>query len=303
MTIDVHQHLWGPRFVESLRRRHDPPYLRGWRLHTSTEPTHDVDPSSHDPQRRAEIEQGCGTMLAATSLSSPLGIERLSDSAELLDGYHADIAELPAPFVAWAAVSLIEPDLAQLKQRLQSGCVGLQLPADALATPDAWGTAAPILDVVADADKPVLIHPGPAPTPLNVPAWWAPVVSYVDQLTAAWWAWHAVGRQVAPHLRVCFVAGAGLAPIHHERLVARGGRFGAVDPDVFVDTSSYGPRALDALIRVLGIDVLVLGSDRPYAEPTIPDLGAAALHAITATNPSRLLNLSTPTPRTPRKGP
>ncbi len=36
-----------------------------------------------------------------------------------------------------------------------------------------------------------------------------------------------------------------------------------VDPDVFVDTSSYGAQGLDALTRALGIDSIVLGSDRP----------------------------------------
>ncbi len=301
MTIDVHQHLWGQRFVDALRRRHDPPYLRGWELHTATEPPHEVDPDAHDAQRRASLEQSSGTVLAATSLSSPLGVEQLTDGADLLAAYHADIADLPAPFRAWAAVSLVDPDLAELKQRLQAGCVGLQLPATALGTPDGWAARAAVLDVVADADRPLLVHPGPTLTPPNVPAWWAPVVGYVDQLAAAWWAWHFVGRRVAPHLRVCFVAGAGLAPVHHERFEARGGRFGVIDPDVFVDTSSYGPRALDALIRVLGIDALVLGSDRPYAEPTTPDLGAAALHALTTTNPTRLLKLDAPAPDSPRR--
>lgn len=301
MTIDVHQHLWGQRFVDALRRRHDPPYLRGWELHTATEPPHEVDPAAHDAQRRAAIEQSGGTVLAATSLSSPLGVEQLADGADVLAAYHADIADLPTPFRAWAAVSLVDPDSAELKQRLQTGCVGLQLPATVLGTPDGWAACAAVLDVVADADKPLLVHPGPTTTPPNVPAWWAPVVSYVDQLSAAWWAWHVVGRQVAPHLRVCFVAGAGLAPVHHERFEARGGSFGVIDPDVFVDTSSYGPRALDALIRVLGIDALVLGSDRPYAEPTTPDLGAAALHALTTTNPTRLLSLDAPAPDSPRR--
>jgi hypothetical protein len=58
---------------------------------------------------------------------------------------------------------------------------------------------------------------------------------------------------------------------------------------VFVDTSSYGPRGLDAVIRVLGIDNVVFGTDRPYAEPTDPGLGAAATVAIRRTNPHRLL--------------
>ena len=61
------------------------------------------------------------------------------------------------------------------------------------------------------------------------------------------------------------------------------------DPDTFVDTSSYGRVGLDSLVRVLGIDALVLGSDRPYAEPTDPGLGAAATHAVRVANPRRLL--------------
>ena len=54
-----------------------------------------------------------------------------------------------------------------------------------------------------------------------------------------------------------------------------------LDRGVFVDTSSYGPQAVDALVRVLGIDAIVLGSDRPYADPAALGLGAAADRAIT----------------------
>jgi hypothetical protein len=46
---------------------------------------------------------------------------------------------------------------------------------------------------------------------------------------------------------------------------------------------------LDSLVRVLGVDALVLGSDRPYTEPTDPGLGAAASHAVRVVNPHRLL--------------
>ena len=53
--------------------------------------------------------------------------------------------------------------------------------------------------------------------------------------------------------------------------------------------SSYGTRAIDATIRVLGIDALVNGSDRPYADPVEFDLGVAAAHALRSANPLRLL--------------
>ena len=51
----------------------------------------------------------------------------------------------------------------------------------------------------------------------------------------------------------------------------------------------YGSRALDALVRVLTIDALVLGSDRPYGEPVRSLFGDAATHAVRVTNPARLL--------------
>jgi hypothetical protein len=48
---------------------------------------------------------------------------------------------------------------------------------------------------------------------------------------------------------------------------------------------------VDCVLRVLGVDMLVFGSDRPYAEPH-PDfgLGEAAHHAIRTANAARLLH-------------
>jgi hypothetical protein len=89
---------------------------------------------------------------------------------------------------------------------------------------------------------------------------------------------------------VCFTALAGLGPLHAERQRARGGAAGTVDTLTFVETSSYGTLAVDAVVRVLGIDVVCLGSDRPYAVPVLPRLGSqAALNAIGSANPGRLL--------------
>jgi hypothetical protein len=70
-----------------------------------------------------------------------------------------------------------------------------------------------------------------------------------------------------------------------------------IDPHTFVETSSYGNRAVDSVLRVLGVDMLVFGSDRPYAQPH-PDLGLgdAARHAIRVTNPARLLQGGPPPP-------
>jgi hypothetical protein len=98
------------------------------------------------------------------------------------------------------------------------------------------------------------------------------------------------GRARFPHLPVCFVALAGLGPLHGERVRARGGaHIGTVDPLTFVETSSYGTQAVDAVVRVLGIDVVCHGTDRPYASPVPLGFGDAAEHVIRTANPARLL--------------
>jgi len=291
-VVDVHQHLWPEPLLEALRARTQTPRLRGWTLQTAGERPYEVDPADHDPVKRAAADRDAGIDVAVVSLSSPLGIEWLSpdDAAPLLDAWHEGAVALGHRHRVWAAASMRDPDPAGLRVALDLGCVGLQVPADAMATPGRLEHLAPLLAGCEERGVPVLVHPGPARTGPEVPAWWAAVVEYTGQMAAAWWSWHVAGRRLLPTLRVCFAAGAGLAPVHRERLVARGGRFGAVDRDAFVDTSSYGTQGLDALVRVLGIDALVLGSDRPYAEPTDPGLGDAATQAIRRTNPHRLLS-------------
>jgi predicted TIM-barrel fold metal-dependent hydrolase len=289
-VIDVHQHLWPAEFVDRLRARTEPPYLDGWTLHTAGEPAYEVDPAAHEVGKRVALEQDAQTTVVGVSLSSPLGIEQLGDTA-LLDAWHNGALSLPAPFKAWAAVDLLEPDVEGLESLLGKGFIGLQLPAHVLGTPAAWAELSDLLAVAERSNKPILVHPGTAIPPAGeVPGWWAPVVDYTLQLQAAWWAWHAFGGRTAfPRLRLCFAAAAGLAPVHHERLAARGGRLGTIDPNLFVDTSSYGPQGIDAVARVLGIDQVVHGTDRPYAGTVELRQGAAATAVIRYNNPHRLL--------------
>ncbi|MCK2212646.1 amidohydrolase [Actinomadura sp. ATCC 31491] len=277
--VDVHQHLWTSAFVEALRARTAPPRLDGWTLLLDGEPPYEVNPADH------ERRDTTGLDLALVSLSSPLGIEFLppEECRPLLDAYHEGALALGEPFGVWAATCHSEPDPDLLAADLDRGCAGLQIPA----------TAAPddrLLEVLTGRDLPLFVHPGPARVPAGAPAWWPAVVPYVQQLHEAWHHFQAVVRPRHPRLRVCFAALAGLAPLHSERLMARGGAGrGLVDPNTFVETSSYGPRAIDAVVRELGIDVVVNGSDAPYATAPDPGLGAAAAHAIRVTNPRRLL--------------
>jgi hypothetical protein len=294
---DVHQHLWVPELVDALRARTRSPYITGTTLHLAGEPDFEITAAAQDASARAELDADLDRIVL--SMSSPLGMESLpaDEARPLLDAWHAGVLALPDPFTGWASLSLAEPDLDGLGVLIDKGFVGLQLPANVFATPAAIAAHGEILRWCELAGAPVFVHPGPvtpnaalsASVQAKLPDWWPAVVDYSAQLHAAWWAWHAVGRSLFGELRICFAAGGGLGAVHQERFLARGGCTGPLDRGTFVDTSSYGPRGLDALIRVLGIDVIVRGSDRPYAEPTDAGSGAAARHAISVVNPARLL--------------
>ena len=307
MEIDVHQHLWPEPLLSELGRRSAPPRLRrrreGWVVEVPGERDAAVDLADHDPDRRAELVRADGLDRAYVALSTPLGIEALPPGAArpLLDAWHDGAAALPAEFGAWAAPSVSEPDPGHLAGLLDRSFVGACLPAEALSSADGFDRCGSLLELLEARGAPLLVHPGPAPDTLSVPAidaaaarvpsWWPAVTRYVAAMNAAWHAFAQFGRPSHPRLRVCFAMLAGLAPLHGERLRARGGDRGAVDPLVFVESSSYGTRAVDAIVRVLGVDAVVLGSDRPYASPDDLGLGSAAADAMQSRNPAHLLDV------------
>ena len=111
-------------------------------------------------------------------------------------------------------------------------------------------------------------------------------------MSAAWHALAAFGRARHPGLRVVFAMLAGLGPLHAERLAARGGPAEAIhDPLVWFDSSSYGARTLDSMLRMVGVDRLVHGSDRPVIAAPARALGDAVEYALTTVNPQRALGV------------
>jgi hypothetical protein len=290
MQVDVHQHLWPPAFLAALRARRAPPRLDGWDLRLPGGRAYRVDPTDHDIEARATQAEADGDTLVCVAPSAALGLDRLppAEAEELAGAWLEGALAMPAPFRAYA----MPTSPIALDEALASGAIGLEVSADVLAEPGGLGRLAPLLGVLESAERPLFVHPGPAGAQDGPgrPEWWAPVVPYVAQLNAAWWAWSEDGRRRFPRLRVCFAALAGLGPLHGERQRSRGGTAGTVDPLVFVETSTYGTQAVDAVVRVLGIDVICRGSDRPYGTHVPPALGSdAALHAIRSSNPGRLL--------------
>jgi hypothetical protein len=300
LRFDIHQHLVTDGVIGALASRTEAPCARrdgsGWVLRIAGERDFALDPEANDPDARAALVEGDGVDRALICLSSVYGIESLprAEAEPLLDAYASDVRDLPGVFGAWAAVGTAEPDPDELDARLAAGHCGLCVSAGELAGAAAIERLAPLLERLEQRDAPLLVHPGPAaadsaPDPRN-PAWWPALTRYVTDMSHAWHAFIAFGRPQHPRLRVAFAMLAGLGPLHLERLTARGGSAAiALDQNVFFDTSSYGPQAIDATVRAQGIDQIVYGSDRPVVEPRTWTHGEAARYATLVTNPARLL--------------
>lgn len=168
---------------------------------------------------------------------------------------------------------------------LASGCAGITIPAGALTGPDALAEIEPLLARAEALETVVFVHPGPARSrpprnaSLTEPLWWAALTDYVAQMQAAWLTFATLGRRHHPNLRILFAILAGGAPLHAERLAARGGPpLDLRDPLTFYETSSYGAAAIQTLALRVGAEQLVYGSDRPVIEPPRTDWDAA-LHS------------------------
>lgn len=276
MLIDVHQHLWSEPFVRALMRRRELPFVRREHglsvLFLVGEQPYVIGPPGERPTSRAELVRRDGIDRALVALSSPLGIELLprAQADELIDAYHEGALALGERFGTWGALALEELDPDDVDAVLKRGCVGLSLPAGALASAGGLERVAPALERLQRRGAPLFVHPGrgvrhsgPEPS-LGDPLWWPAMTRYVAEMQAAWLTLAVGARRRLPQLRIVFSMLAGLAPLQAERLRARGGPPpGERDPLIFYEVSSYGPRAVRALAAIVGHEQLLYGSDRP----------------------------------------
>jgi hypothetical protein len=292
MRTDIHQHLWSEPLVEALASRREFPFVRTEHglevLYLADERPYVIELAGEEPASRAALVGRDGLDRALLCLSSPLGIEWLprAQAQPLIEAYHAGALALGEPFGVWGAVALERPDPEDVDRILQQGCVGLSLPAGALASTSAIAHVGALLTRLQERGAPLLVHPGPAHGPhggevavaasLTEPLWWPAMTRYVACMQAAWLAFLVAGRSSHPELRVVFTMLAGLAPMQLERLSSRGGPSrDLADPLTFYDTSSYGPAAIAGVSDVVGVGQLLYGSDRPVVDPGDLDMPGA----------------------------
>lgn len=271
-TIDVHQHLWPEQLIEALRRRADAPRLRGNVLELP-EGSFETDLGDHDLDRRLALLDRHELDVAVISLQPTVACEQQPDLAE---AYHEGILEL---------VRAANGRLRALAcgERLD-GFVGACVSARRLVS-GLDGLEAKLVQ----AGQVLFVHPGyPAEPPAGAPSWWASVVDYTGQMQAAYAAWLARGQSELP---VVFAILGGGGPFQLERLGKRGGELADSYPNVYLDTSSYGKRALRLAAEACGPAQLLHGSDVPVMDPA-PTMQALAdldlLAAAGSENPTRL---------------
>src|SRR5689334_12870523 len=142
MKIDVHQHMWTDPLIEALAQRQELPFVRQDNgltvLFLAGERPYVIDTAGESAERRAAVLERDGLDRALVCLSSPLGIEALAreQSRPLLEAYHEGALALGEPFGIWGAIALEGADPADVDHVLDRGCVGLSLPAGALAGVD-----------------------------------------------------------------------------------------------------------------------------------------------------------------------
>src|SRR5947207_6903505 len=86
----------------------------------------------------------------------------------------------------------------------------------------------------------------------------------------AYAAWLAHGVEGWPALRIVFSILAGGAPFQLERMQARGFEIKkALHPTIYLDTSSYGRRALELCLATFGARQIIFGSDAPVVDSKI----------------------------------
>jgi hypothetical protein len=285
-TYDVHQHLWPASLVEALAGRTSPPLIRNHTLVLELEGEFEVDVASYGLRACLANLDRAGLDVAIVSCPPTLGIDQLDDDeAETLRrAYHEGVlAAVEASAGHVLALSMGRP---------LDGFVGTILAADDLGDLD---RLAPVLDEIGRRGKFVLVHPGPARPTAGAPGWWASAIDYTAQMQRAYANWLAHGVDRWPGLRIVFSILAGGAPFQLERMQARGFDISnALHPTIYLDTSSYGRRALELCLATFGARQIVYGSDAPVIDPTITlshvrGFGQAATQALCNDNPLALV--------------
>ncbi|MGC3939715.1 amidohydrolase family protein [Roseobacter sp. EG26] len=321
--IDMHAHFYGGGLVETLQSRRERPYLRkredGVTVMVAMNGEFPFTDHYHDPLVGLAEMKSAGLTHRMLTFPGALGVDLLpaNEIATAISDYNDFLAELgtqsAGALIGLAGVPLDDLELACAEVRRirrDLGLPGIILPSNYFNSLQEAATLVPLLEAANDHGCHIMLHPGlkvgqePPPLPADFVQY---RLSAVDlQSSASQVALTLILSDIIetyPNISFQIVNLGGTLPFIFERLesIAR-----HRNPDLpfpteklrhlWYDCASLGPRALEAAVKVLGADRIMLGSDYPifkddpYAHAVAPaNLTEAEKEQVTWKTAHRLL--------------
>jgi predicted TIM-barrel fold metal-dependent hydrolase len=291
LTIDLHAHWIPPALAERLRRRSRMPRIEG---RNGSEQLisflgrRTFGPDLGDLAVRRALMQRCGITMQVLSLAALHGVHCLpvQESLPLVtlfnDAAAAAVRLDPQHFSAIAALPLADIPAAcgELKRAHAIGLRGAILPADAFLTRATAERFLPLFEVANRLNSHLFIHPGPIDSKPEIGmqprhtdnAWQRYIVLETQSRLSQVMMTLEFSKYLDPYRNVTVqVANLGGAiPFLSERMdeVGRVESSSALPPShgarrCYVDTASFGPRAIGLAVACFGSERVVLGTDCP----------------------------------------
>jgi len=302
MTIDCHAHWIPPALADALRRRRAAPRIvatpNGERFFTY-QGNRPFDDALGDLEARRSFMRGHGVAMQVLSLAGLFGVDCLpsEESVPLVRAFNDALVEAqrvsPDEFAGLAALPLADVPLAcsELERACALGLRGAILPADGFRTLADAAPYRPLFEVGERLRCHFFIHPGPVDQPPEVQvrdirednAWLRRIVLQTQARLSEVLVTLNFSDYLDPYPNVTVQVAnlGGTIPFLIERMdeVARGDS-GIPLPSTlpsrcYVDTASFGPRAIELAVALFGAERVVLGTDCPIFD-TARMLGSLA---------------------------
>lgn len=307
VIVDFHAHWIPPALAAALRKRRGTPRIEaasdGERLVTYLG-TRPFGPELGDLAARRDLTSRCGITLQVLSLAGLFGVDCLpvEESVPLVAAFNNAVAwatrAYPRCFAGVAALPLADLPLAcsELERAHAMGLRGAILPADGFTTRAAADRFLPLFEAGSRLQSHFFIHPGPVePQPeLDLRkagddnAWQRHIVLATQaRLSEVVTTLELTDfLDPFPNVTVQVANLGGTIPFLVERMdaVAQSGAAGEPLPSArlrrcYVDTASFGSRAIETAVACFGAHRVLLGTDCPMfdAEKMIKAVAEARL--------------------------
>ena len=306
VKIDVHNHAMPEQALELLRR--EPVYgvtLSGRRWSGGKHVDFEIAPSFVEPEAKLDELRAKGLQAAVISVAPPLFYYHVdAGSGEAMaraanDGLAAFCAAAPDRLRWLATVPMQAPDraLAVLEEAVTAGCVGVEIGTAVVERRLDEAEFEPFWAAAETLGLPVTLHPAYTEgiNPALAPFYFENVLGFLLDTTIA------IERLICarvldrhPSLNLVLLHAGGFFPyqagrLRHARTVRPELAEAPVDPWAYLDRLSFDiithdRLALEYLVRRVGRDRVVLGTDLPFdmATPAPMELLHAAVDGETA---------------------